>query len=205
MRLRLGPADGGFHELFSESARHLVVGAELLAEMLAEDADHDDVAARMRAAERAADETNHALVRRINDSFVTPFDRSDVYALGDALDDVMDHMDAAVDMVLLYRVKRMPEQVSDQVTVLQRCAELTAAAMPRLRSLRGLDEYWIQVHSQENAGDRIHRHLVAHALSGEFKALEALKVKDLADTLEAAVDGFERVAVIVEQIAVKEG
>ena len=205
MRLRLGPADGGFHELFSESARHLVVGAELLAEMLAEDADHDDVAARMRAAERAADETNHALVRRINDSFVTPFDRSDVYALGDALDDVMDHMDAAVDMVLLYRVKRMPEQVSDQVTVLQRCAELTAAAMPRLRSLRGLDEYWIQVHSQENAGDRIHRHLVAHALSGEFKALEALKVKDVADTLEAAVDGFERVAVIVEQIAVKEG
>ena len=205
MRLRLGPADGGFHELFSESARHLVVGAELLAEMLAEDADHDDVAARMRAAERAADETNHALVRRINDSFVTPFDRSDVYALGDALDDVMDHMDAAVDMVLLYRVKRMPEQVSDQVTVLQRCAELTAAAMPRLRSLRGLDEYWIQVHSQENAGDRIHRHVVAHALSGEFNALEALKVKDVADTLEAAVDGFERVAVIVEQIAVKEG
>ena len=89
--------------------------------------------------------------------------------------------------------------------MLQRCAELTAAAMPRLRSLRGLDEYWIQVHSQENAGDRIHRHVVAHALSGEFNALEALKVKDVADTLEAAVDGFERVAVIVEQIAVKEG
>lgn len=206
MRLRLGPSDGGgFGDLFSEAARHLVVGVELLAEMLAEDADHEDVAARMRAAERAADETNHALVRRVNDSFVTPFDRGDLYLLGSALDDVMDRMDAAVDMVLLYRVKRIPEQVSEQVAVLQRCAELTAAAMPRLRSLRGLDEYWIQVHSQENTGDRIHRHLVALALSGEFKALEALKIKDLADTLEAAVDGFERIATLVEQIAVKEG
>lgn len=204
MRLRLGPTDGGFVELFSAAAGHLVIGVSLLAEMLVEGADHEAVAARMRAAERAADETNHALVARATRSFVTPFDRQDVYTLAAALDDVMDQMDAAVDMVLVYRVKRLPDGLSEQVDLLQRCAELTSEAMPRLRSPARLEDYWIQVNHQENAGDKAHRRLLAHVYSGEFKALEALKIKDLVDTLERALDGFERVAGLVEQIAVKD-
>ena len=106
MRLKFRPVDGSFYDLFSEAASHLVVGAGLLAEMLGEGNDREAVAQQMRDAEHAADETTHAIIRRVNSTFVTPFDREDIYALASALDDVMDMMDEAVDLVLLYDVTR---------------------------------------------------------------------------------------------------
>lgn len=204
MALRFRPVDTAFYDLFTEQAQHLVTGAGLLAEMLAESADKSDVAARMRAAEHDADETTHALVRRVNTTFVTPFDREDIYALASALDDVMDEMDEVVDLILLYACKVLPEDLSQQVEVLQRCAELTAAAMPKLQSPAALTEYWIEINRLENAGDKNHRRTLASLFSGEFKALEVIKLKDIVEGLESAIDAFEQVANIVEQIAVKE-
>jgi len=201
---RLRPVDSTFFDQFTEAAQHLVVGVGLLAEMLDESSDKADVAARMRAAEHDADETSHAIVRRVNSTFVTPFDREDIYSLASGLDDVMDDMDEVVDLILLYEVKVLPPELSLQVEVLQRCAELTAAAMPSLRSMAGLEDYWIEINRLENAGDRNHRRTLARLFSGEFKTLEVLKLKDIVEALERAVDAFERVANIVEQIAVKE-
>jgi predicted phosphate transport protein (TIGR00153 family) len=202
--LRFRPVDTSFYDLFTESAQHLVTGAGLLAEMLSESADKEDVARRMREAEHNADETTHALIRRVNTTFVTPFDREDIYALGSGLDDVMDMMDEVVDLILLYEVKDLPAELSTQVEVLQRCAELTAAAMPNLRSMQSLEEYWIEVNRLENTGDRNHRRTLAKLFSGEFKTIEVLKLKDIVESLEEAIDAFEKVANIVEQIAVKE-
>jgi len=201
---RLRPVDTSFYDLFTESAQHLVTGAGLLAEMLADGADYDDVARRMREAEHAADETTHAIVRRVNSTFVTPFDREDIYSLASGLDDVMDMMDEVVDMILLYEVKVLPPELSTQVDVLQRCAELTAASMPNLRSMQSLEEYWIEINRLENAGDKNHRNTLARLFSGEFKTIEVLKLKDIVESLEEAIDAFEKVANIVEQIAVKE-
>jgi uncharacterized protein len=202
--LRFRPVDNVFYDLFTESARHLVVGAELLTEMLGEVPDHEDVARRMREAEHAADETTHEIVRRVNQTFVTPFDREDIYRLASGLDDVMDMMDEAVDLVLLYEVRTIPPELSEQVEVIQRCADLTAAAMPNLRSMRSLEEYWIEINRLENTGDRNHRRTLAKLFSGEFKTIEVLKLKDVTEALEGAIDAFERVANTVEQIAVKE-
>jgi uncharacterized protein len=204
VRLRLRPVDTSFYDLFTESAQHLVVGADLLAEMLAADADHAEVAKRMREAEHAADETTHAIVRRVNSTFVTPFDREDIYSLGSQLDDIMDAMDEVVDQILVYEVKVLPPELSDQVAVLQRCADLTAEAMPKLQSMRSLEEYWIEVNRLGNQGDKNHRRILAKLFSGEFKAMEVLKLKDIVESLEDAIDAFEKVANIVEQIAVKE-
>ena len=204
MALRFRPVDTSFYDLFTESAQHLVVGAGLLAEMLSETAVHEDVAARMRQAEHEADETTHALFKRVNSTFVTPFDREDIYRLGSGLDDVMDMMDEVVDMILLYEVKLLPPELSTQVEVLQRCAELTASSMPNLQSLQSLEEYWIEINRLENAGDKNHRRTIAKLFSGEFKTIEVLKLKDIVESLEEAIDAFEKVANIVEQIAVKE-
>lgn len=205
MGFRLRPVDTSFYDLFTDSARHLVTGAALLAEMLAEGSDKEGVAERMRAAEHAADETTHELIRKVNSTFVTPFDREDIYALGSGLDDVMDMMDEAVDLILLYEVRVLPPELSEQVKVLQRCADLTAAAMPQLRSMKSLDDYWIEINSLENTGDRNHRRILAQLFSGEFKTIEVLKLKDIVESLESAIDAFEKVANTVEQIAVKEG
>ena len=205
MGLRIRPVDTSFYDLFTKSAEHLVVGAALLAEMLSDSADHADVARRMREAEHSADETTHELIRKVNSTFVTPFDREDIYALGSGLDDVMDMMDEAVDLILLYEVTAFRAELSAQVDVLQRCAELTAAAMPRLQSMNSLEDYWIEINRLENTGDRNHRRMLAHLFSGEYKTIEVLKLKDIVESLEGAIDAFEAVANIVEQIAVKEG
>lgn len=88
--------------------------------------------------------------------------------------------------------------------MLQRCAELTASAMPKLRSMKELSEYWIEINRLENQGDKNHRRILAKLFSGEYDALEVLKLKDIVESLEDAIDGFEKVANTVEQIAVKE-
>jgi predicted phosphate transport protein (TIGR00153 family) len=202
--LRFRPVDSTFFDLFSQAAQHLVVGSELLAEMLSDTSDKEDVATRMRAAEHEADETTHELIRRVNSTFVTPFDREDIYSLGSGLDDVMDMMDEVVDLILLYEVKVLPAELSEQVEVIQRCAELTAEAMPRLTSPAALEEYWIEINRLENIGDRNHRRTLAKLFSGEYKTIEVLKLKDIVEALEHAIDTFEKVANTVEQIAVKE-
>ncbi|MGH3447138.1 MAG: DUF47 domain-containing protein [Nocardioidaceae bacterium] len=204
MPLRFRPVDDAFYQLFTESAQNLVGGAKLLAEMLASDADRDGLAQRMRDAEHQGDETTHAIVRRVNTTFVTPFDREDIYRLAAGLDDVMDFMEEAVDLVNLYEIEKLPSELANQVDVLQRCAELTAEAMPRLRTMRDLEEYWIEINRLENDGDKSYRRILAKLFGGSYEALAVLKLKDVVDSLEGAVDAFERVANTVEQIAVKE-
>jgi predicted phosphate transport protein (TIGR00153 family) len=202
--LRLRPTDTSFYDLFTTSAQHIVTGAGLLAEMISENVDREDVARRMREAEHVCDENTHAIVRKVNSSFVTPFDREDIYSLASGLDDVMDDLDEVVDLILLYEVVRLPAEFLTLVEVIQRCAEITAGAMPNVRTMTGLDEYWIEINRLENAGDKSYRRTLAKLFSGDFKAIEVLKLKDIVESLEGAIDAFEKVANIVEQIAVKE-
>jgi predicted phosphate transport protein (TIGR00153 family) len=202
--LRFKPVDTAFYTLLTSAAAQLVDGASLLAEMLGEGNDRKDIAKRMRDAEHHADETTHEIVRRVNSTFVTPFDREDIYSLASSLDDVMDFMEEAVDLVLLYEVEELPAELADQVEVIQRCAELTAESMPRLQSMKDLEEYWIEINRLENAGDKSYRRILAKLFSGSYEALEVLKLKDIVDSLEHAIDAFEKVANIVEQIHVKE-
>ncbi len=204
MGLKFRPVDGSFYDLFSDQTQHILIGAGLLAEMLAEGSDRESVARRMREAEHAADDTTHAIVKRVNKTFVTPFDREDIYSLASGLDDVMDMMDEVVDLVLLYEVAELPSGFSTLVEVIQRCAEITSDAMPRLQAMKDLDEYWIEINRLENAGDKTYRRTLAKLFDGRYEALEVLKLKDIVTSLEGAIDAFEKVANIVEQIAVKE-
>ena len=204
MALKFKPVDSAFYALLTSSASQLVEGAALLAEMLGDGNDRQAIAARMREAEHNADETTHEIARRVNSTFVTPFDREDIYALASGLDDVMDFMEEAVDLTLLYEVESLPAELADQVEVIQRCAELTAESMPRLQSMKDLEEYWIEINRLENAGDKSYRRILAKLFGGSYEALEVLKLKDIVDSLEHAIDAFEKVANIVEQISVKE-
>ncbi|WP_420112005.1 DUF47 domain-containing protein [Pseudactinotalea sp.] len=211
MRLRLTPRDVTFFDLFATLAAHLVTGADLLAQIVgAEPADRSVLADRLRDAEHDADDATHSIMKRLNQTFVTPFDRDDIYVLSSALDDCMDFMEAAGAMIVLYAVEDLPEGVNDQVATLQRAAELTADAMPRLRTMEGLEEYWIEINRLENEGDRAYRGLTAalfsHPVYQESPAgvVEMLKLKGVVDSLEDAADSFERVANTVETIFLKE-
>lgn len=204
MRFRIRPVETSFYDLFSEMTGHLVNGANLLAQMLDSDTDKKALGEQMREAEHQADETTHKIVKRANSTFITPFDREDIYRLASSLDDVMDFMEETVDLVGLYELGDLPADFAPQVEVLQRATQLTAEAMPRLRTMKDLDEYWIEINRLENQGDRSYRRIVANLFSGSYKSLEVLKLKDVVDSLEHAIDALESVANTVEQIAVKE-
>ena len=205
MRLRLTPRDTTFFDLFADQASHLVTGANLLGEMLGADRPaRKEIGKRIADAEHEADDATHLIMRRLNSTFVTPFDRDDIYMLASSLDDCMDFMEEAADLIVLYKVDDLPPRVSDQVQVLQRAAELTAEAMPRLRSMDSLSEYWVEVNRLENQADKIHRKLLAQLFDEVTDAIQLMKVKEIVEKLEDAADAFEKVANTVETIALKE-
>lgn len=203
--MRLTPRNTSFFDLLADSARHLVTGADLLSQLLgAERKARVEISAQLRDAEHAADESTHSIMRMLNQTFVTPFDRHDIYALASGLDDCMDHMEEAGDLIVLYKLDTLPELVNDQVDVLRRCAELTADAMPRLKSMKDLAEYWVEINRLENQADRTYRKLLAEMFDGAMDAIEVMKLKEVVDALEAAADAFEKVANHVETVALKE-
>ena len=202
MRFRLTPRETNFYPMFSQAAENLVVAAKLLDELVG-DEPNDQLADRMREVEHQGDEVTHDILRRLNSTFVTPFDRADI-ALAAGVDDVVDAMEEAVDLAVLYQLRTLPAEAAYQIGVLQRMAELTAQAMPRLRTLTDLEGYWIEVNRLENEADRLYRRLLAKLFSGAYDALTVLKLKDVVDALEDAADAFEHVAHTVETIALKE-
>ncbi len=204
MRLRLTPQDTTFFDMLSASADNLVLGVQALAKIFDPVADRKSVAEEVRKIEHEEDEVTHGILRKLNSTFVTPFDRDDIYRLAGRLDDVMDFMEAAVDLVVLYKLEELPPEIAEQVDVLQRAALITAEAMPRLRTRKDLDIYWIEVNRLENEADRLYRRLLAKLFDGRYDALTVLKLKEVAEQLEAAADAFENVANAVETIVVKE-
>lgn len=205
MAFRLTPKSDEFYELFSASANHLVTAAKELTNLLgADDPDaRSAVVQRMRDLEHLGDDATHEIIKRVNSSFITPFDREDIHRLASRLDDCMDYMEEASDLIDLYQVVDLPKGVARQIDIIGRMAELTAAAMPRLRSMSDLSEYWIEINRLENQADKHYRRLVAK-LFDHPDAIYILKLKDIVSALEAAADAFESVANTVEGIAVKE-
>ena len=205
MGFRLTPQETSFFDLFATQASHLVTGSRELTSILGvEHGEREGVAKRMRDIEHQADEATHAIMRKVNSSFITPFDREDIYELASNLDDCMDMMEAAVDLIVLYRIGELPSGIAAQIEVLARMSELTAEAMPRLRSMRDLSEYWIEINRLENQADQVYRRLLAELFNNGNDAITVLKLKEVVDELEAAADAFEKVANTVETIAVKE-
>ena len=207
MRFRLRPSDNSFYDFFIKAATNLVRGTELLSELVIPNADFATIAERLEDVEHDSDKITHDVYNKINSTFITPFDREDIYRLASTLDDVIDHIEAAGNLVYLYgltKLPALPREMNDLVHVLDQQARVTAAAMPRLRSMKDLKEYWVEINRLENDGDRAYRMLLVRLFSGEYDALQVLKMKEVADELERACDAFEHVANTVEQIAVKE-
>ncbi len=207
MRFKLRPSDDTFFSYFSRAAENLVAGTALLSELVLPEADVQSVSERLVEVEHDSDAITHELYKKINSSFITPFDREDIYRLGSGLDDVMDHLEAVGSLMYLYGLTKMPalpREMHELVDVLDRQAKLTAEAMPRLKGMVGLEEYWVECNRLENEGDRVYRMLLVRLFSGEYDALTVLKMKEVVDELEQACDAFERVANTVETIAVKE-
>lgn len=208
MRFSLRPQDDAFYKFFIDAADNIVKATAILAELAEPEVDTQSVSERLVEVEHANDDITHELFNKINSTFVTPLDREDMYSLGSQLDDVVDHIEAAGNLVYLYGLSELPTPPREMVElfeVLTAQASITAEAMPKLKGMdASLRDYWIECNRLENDGDRAYRMLLVRLFSGEYEALTVMKLKEVADELEKACDAFEHVSNTVETISVKE-
>jgi predicted phosphate transport protein (TIGR00153 family) len=190
--------------MFVEAAQNIVSATELLGEFLHVSSNRDKLAVQLREHEHAGDAVTHRVIHELNSTFVTPFDREDIYQLITQLDDVMDAIEAAADFAVLAELETLPAEMGRQVDLLQRAARVTVDAMGRLATMNDLASFWIEINRLENEADQVYRGLLSRLFSGSYEALTVLKLKQVADDLEDAADAFEHVANVVQTIAVKE-
>ncbi|WP_103349048.1 DUF47 domain-containing protein [Amycolatopsis sp. CA-128772] len=203
--MRFTPRGTRFFDLLAEAAKNLVSATALLSDLVAADpAEREPLAKRLHEVEHQGDELTHTIMVELNSSFVTPFDREDIQALAAKIDDVLDFMDTAADLAVLYRIGAFPPGTDVLLRVLCRSAELTATAMPGLAKVGDLEPFWIEINELENEADRVYRRILAHLFEPGGDALEVLKTKEVVEQFELAADAFEHVADVVQTIAVKE-
>lgn len=205
MRFKLTPQNTSFYGQFAELATHIRDGAHLLKGTVdGPPGEWEAAAKRLKQIEHDGDEATHAILKAVNSSFITPFDREDIYRLASHLDDCLDHIEASLDIMVLYRVGDLTPGVVAQVDVLVRMADLTLEAMPGLERMSHLQEFWIAINSLENEADQNYRRMIAALFDDDRDAIDVIRHKALYDELEAAADSFETVANTVESIAAKE-
>lgn len=203
MRLRLIPRDERFFDQFVEDAANVLGAARRLEAMLRTYDQPEARAAEIRADEHRGDEISHAIGHRLEATFVTPFDREDIHALISALDDVLDDIEEAADMFVLYRIEAPTGTAVQQAAIIVKQVEQLHEALTHLETFKDLDRYWIEVHRLENEGDQIARAAIAGLFQLASDPLDVIKWKDIYAILEETIDKAEDVANIIERITIK--
>ena len=205
MKLKVSQRPEVFFELFMESAGNIRVTAELLHDLITDYTDVEMKARRIQEREHMGDEITHSIIRRLNTTFITPMDREDIHMLATALDDVLDSMEAASDLFVLHAIEEPRPEMLAQADVLLRAAiqtEMAIKAFTRLGNAE-LEPYWVEINTLENEGDKLYRRAVADLFSGDHRAMDVLKWKEVIESLEEALDGLENVANVIESVVLK--
>ena len=202
-RLRIVPQDRSFFDMFEQLADTVAQGAEELLDLLKNYSDLDRRVGKVLDIEHEGDEITHGIIKLLNTSFVTPFDREDIHHLASSLDDVLDAIEAAAEYLQLHKIEVPLPQMVQLTETLAEAARKTSDAMPRLRKMRDLENYWIEINRLENEGDRFYRRTIAELFSGDYKAMDVLKWKEIIEQIEGAIDRLEDVANTVESISLK--
>ena len=197
------PKDREFFDLFEEAATNVVRGADLLDQMLRSYPESRDLARDILICEQEGDRITHDLIKRLNNTFVTPIDREDIILLASALDDIIDLTEEVSDYLGLYKIEAPMEQSQRLAHILLQASRQIAEAMPRMRDFRDISHYTVEINRLENDGDRIVREAVASLFEGGIDPMVVIRWKDLFERLEEAIDACERVANVLEGIVIK--
>jgi predicted phosphate transport protein (TIGR00153 family) len=199
----MAPKDREFFDLFEEAGGNIARATSLLEEMLREYPERSELAREILICEQEGDRITHDIIRRLNQSFVTPIDREDVYALASALDDVVDFTEEVADYLGLYKIEAPMAQAQDLARVLNQCGRQIAEAMPRLRGFKDISHYTVELNRLENDGDRIVREAIASLFDNGIDPMVVIRRKDIFERLEDSIDAAERVANILEGVVIK--
>jgi predicted phosphate transport protein (TIGR00153 family) len=203
VRFRLVPSDDGFFDLFRASSDNVVECAQRLRELIDDFSDMEKKHNLVVDCERKGDELTQTILRRLSSTFVTPFDREDIHALAEELDDVVDDMLAVSHLLQLTGVRTLLPEVKEQADVMVKMAEEVSGLMGRLEKMKGVTPHLDAIDRLESDGDAVYRRTMARLFSGEYDALDVLKWKDIIQALEAALNTLEDIGDVVESIVLK--
>ena len=199
----LAPKEREFFDLFEEAGANIARAGDLIDRILQEWPDRGSLMRDLVNCEHEGDRITHDIIQRLNQTFVTPIDREDIYALASSLDDIVDYIEEAADFLGLYRIEAPMAQAQELGAVLREACQAVANAIPRLRDFRDIHHYTVEINRLENDGDRIVRAALASLFDHGIDPMLVIRWKDIFDRLEEAVDATERTANILEGITIK--
>ena len=203
-RISLVPQKREFYDLYNRAAENLVAVAQLLVELLERFPNGaEGLAADIKELEHEGDRLTHEVVDLLNRTFVTPFDRDDMYRLAGALDDICDHIDEAAGRVVGYGVAEIRLQAREQAKVIRQSAGKLADAVAVLEGFQDSRAHLAELRELEDVGDRILHDSISSLFMARADPLDVIRWKDIHESLEEAMDACEYAADVLEAIVVK--
>jgi predicted phosphate transport protein (TIGR00153 family) len=197
------PKDREFFDLFEEAASNTVRASDLLDQMLRSWPDNPALAREILICEQDGDRITHDIIKRLNNTFVTPIEREDILELTSSLDDIVDFTEEVADYMGLYKIEAPMEQAHRLAHILLQACRQIAEAMPRMRDFRDISHYTVEVNRLENDGDRVVREAIASLFDTGIDPMVVIRWKDIFERLEDAIDATEHVANVLEAIVIK--
>jgi predicted phosphate transport protein (TIGR00153 family) len=202
---RLIPSEEKFYQDFQALGDELKNGARLLEAMLAPPHPIWTKADDINVVEHKCDSLTHAIIQRLNRTFVTPLDREDIHALARSLDDVMDSIDASATLIRMYRLQNVRFGARELAHIITACADEVRLALGALEEQKGLLPHAVEINRLENEADRVHAQAVSQLFDDERDPITVMKWKETLDFLENATDRCEDAANVLEGVVVKHG
>lgn len=206
MRFPFIPREEKFFDLFEESARNLLRGAGLLAELIGKWENIEEKVREISELEHHGDNITHRIIAQLHATFVTPIDREDIAQLAERMDDVMDFIEGAAVAMLIYEVKRPTERAQELADILVRSTSEVSAALPRLRrrnQLNKIPEHCIEINRLENEADRVVRAALTELFHDQVDLADVIKWREIYEHMETATDRCEDIANVLEGVMIK--
>lgn len=204
MGFSLLPREDAYFTLFSQMTAKMQEASNALVEMTQGDpANFEAIAKKIKDAEHGCDAITHELTTKLNKSFITPFDREDIFMLSVALDDVIDYIDAGARAILMYDIKDINDHAKHLAKVIQGLTIEINSAVSMLSKPNNMNQHIIEIHRLENEADDVYFRAIGELFQHATDALFVIKWKELYEILENATDRCESVANIIESIMLK--
>lgn len=204
MAFSLLPREDVYFDLFTKMAVKIEEAAAILTEMLDDpDPDLNSYRTRIKDIEHGCDELTHQITNKLNKSFITPFDREDIYTLAVALDDICDYIDAGVRAVVMYGIREQNQHSRQLARIIRDLGGEIKAAVSVLSRPNDINERFREIHRLENEADEVYFRAIGQLFKEESNPIEVIKWKEFYEILENATDRCESVANIIESIVLK--
>ncbi len=201
--VRLVPRETKFFDMFAELSTNVTEGARLMKAILDDMQNVEVRAQKLKEIEHRGDDLTHAILTKLNQTFITPFDREDIHRLASTLDDVLDYIHAASERLVMYKIHKQSPEAAKLADVVLRQAEQIAKAVALLDKHDTVLDYCVEINRLENEADRIAREAIARLFEQEKDPIALIKIKELYEVLEMATDKAEDVANVLETVVLK--